>query len=47
MAISSRDPPGGREDFVSTESAVKDCLLSQRMPSSVAVQTVIRVPALL
>ncbi len=27
MAISSRDPPEGREDIVSTESAVEDCLL--------------------
>jgi hypothetical protein len=47
MAISSRDPLGGREDIVSTESAVEDCLLSQRMPSSVAVPTVIRIPAFL
>jgi hypothetical protein len=47
MAISSRDPLGGREDFVSTEIAVEYCLLSQRMPSSVAVSTVIRVPAFL
>jgi hypothetical protein len=47
MAISLKDSPGRREDFVSTESAVEDCLLSQRMPSSVAVQTVNRVPAFL
>ena len=47
MAISLRVPLGGREDFVSTEIAVEDCLLSQRMPSSVAVPTVIRVPALI
>jgi hypothetical protein len=47
MAISSRDPLGGREDFVSTESAVEDCLLPQRMPSSVDVPSVIRVPAFL
>ena len=47
MAISLRDHPGGREDFVSTESAVEDCLLSQRMPSSVAVPTVISGPVLL
>ena len=47
MAISLRDPLGVREDFVSTEIAVEYCLLSQRMPSSVAVPTVIRIPAFL